>query len=456
MNEDRFRYQKKPETEDRRNKPSKKSADAGQRKARRKRKRIQSMLISFFTLAALVLVFLVLIHLTMNHIEKQDRGETASSIESAAESVSLSVSESVHETPSPTPTPTAPPEEEDSFMVKTYGKWKYSTDETAPEGDIVPVDYTVYSYEMLQRDIYFLTRRYSEYCEAVSLDTTADGREILDVVIGNKDAEKDIIIQYTIHAREYINTQLGMCQLEALLKAFSAGESVNGLPLKEIFSDIRLHMIPMMNPDGVTLSQFGFDSVRSEELKSELITIWGRDNELGKGDPDPLGYCSRWKANMRGVDLNRNFDVGWETTGGSANPSCTRYKGPTAASEIETQALVKLAQNVNCIGQIAYHSEGNVVYWDYGTEGELKEKDSSLADVVSNITGYKKTSTIASEQNLGGCSDYFILKLGIPSITVETGDWYDWPGDYEGQWPTIYAENIQVVPNLAAFFHGLS
>ena len=34
---------------------------------------------------------------------------------------------------------------------------------------------------------------------------TADGRELLDVVIGNPAAEKDVIIQYSMHAREYIN-----------------------------------------------------------------------------------------------------------------------------------------------------------------------------------------------------------------------------------------------------------
>ncbi len=421
-------------------------------KQRRKRKRILAFIGRMLLLAVLVLVFVFGIHAVVTRIggeggSKPDPVPAASSETVVSEETS--VPETVAETPTEAPTATPTPEPKESFMVKTYGEWKYSTDELAPEGDIVPTSYLMYTYDRMRQDIYFLTKRYSNYCEAVSLATTADGRDIVDVVVGSPDAKKDVIIQYTIHAREYINVQIGMCHLESYLKSLASGENA------DIWSNLRLHIIPMMNPDGVSLSQLGFDAVNDPEILANIKEIWGRDNVAGKGDPDPIGYCSRWKANMLGVDLNRNFDVGWETTGGSAAASCTRYKGPSAASEIETQALVNLAKNTNCIGQVAYHSAGDIVYWDYGTTGALKETDSALADAVVNVTGYKKTSTIATDQNLGGCSDYFILELGIPSITVETGDWYDWPGDYEAAWPGIYERNKGVLIALAGFFYSL-
>lgn len=461
MADDKYRYLEELERSERidganRRKGKRLSPEQRRRnKQRRRRKRILGYIGRVLLLVLLVAAFVGLIHTVMKRIggnENPDPKPAGSTVTPASEETSPA--ENVTETPAPTSEPTAEPTAEptkapqESSMVRIYGAWTYSTDAQAPDGEIVPESYLMYDYERMRQDIYFLTKRYSDYCEAVSLATTADGREIVDVVVGSPDAEKDLIIQYSIHAREYINTQIGMRHLQSYLQSVSSGER------SHIWQNLRIHFIPMMNPDGVTLSQFGFDSVNDPEILANIKTIWGRDNEAGKGDPDSMGYCSRWKANMRGVDLNRNFDIGWETTGGSAAASCTRYKGPSAASEIETQALVKLAKNTNCVGQVAYHSEGNVVYWDYGTTGELYETDSALAEAVVNVTGYRKASTIATDQNLGGCSDYFILVLGVPAITVETGGWYDWPADYEAEWPALYDRNRDVIFALSDFFYN--
>ena len=94
-------------------------------------------------------------------------------------------------------------------------------------------------------------------------------------------------------------------------------------------------------------------------------------------------------------------------------------------------------------------------YTPTGTAVDVAEGVGNTASIAVGLTGYKKTSTIASDQNLGGCSDYFILVLGIPSITIETGDWYDWPWDYASEWDDVRDRNSGVVPALASFFHTL-
>ena len=272
----------------------------------------------------------------------------------------------------------------------------------------------------------------------------------LDVVIGNPDAQKDVIIQYSMHAREYVNSLLGMKQIEELLKGMNNGTQYNGVAYSDILQNVRLHLIPMMNPDGVMIALYGFDAIGNETLRNGLYECWQNDILLGKGDPDILAYYRRWKANARCVDLNRNFDCGWETTIGTTQPSCSRYKGESAASEAETKALVALKDAINCVGQIAYHSEGELVYWDYGSLGDLHVVDEQLADLVSGITGYTKESTVSSNQETAGCSDYFILECSIPSITIETG-----VGEcpiYVDQWDTIWNQNAQVLPAIAQFF----
>ncbi|MDO4804299.1 MAG: M14 family zinc carboxypeptidase [Lachnospiraceae bacterium] len=340
-------------------------------------------------------------------------------------------------------------------LTTLFEDWVYvpSENDIMPEGDIIPTNDTFYSHDMMKRDLYFLRERYPESVTILRFGYTADGRDLLDVVIGNPSAQKDVIIQYSIHAREYVNSLLGMKQIEELLKGMNNGTQYNGVSYEDILQGVRLHLIPMLNPDGVMIALYGFDAIGNETLRNGLYECWQSDILLGKGDPDITAYYHRWKANARCVDINRNFDCGWETTVGTPQPSCSRYKGEAPASEAETKALVALKDAINCVGQIAYHSEGEVVYWDYGSIGDLHVTDEQLADVVCGLTGYKKESTLSSKQETAGCSDYFVIECGIPAITVETG-----VGEcpiYVDQWETIWNQNSQVIPAVAQFFAQL-
>ena len=360
-------------------------------------------------------------------------------------------------TPTPTesavtPTPTPVVEPGASALEQKFGTWTYTNGNPMPEGDIVATDSALYTYDMVMRDIYFLKQRYPDLCEIIKLGTTADGRDIIDVAVGSKTASKDVIIQYSMHAREYINTLLGMKQLEELLKGMQGGAEYNGIPYSTILQDVRLHIIPLMNPDGVTISQLGFDGINSETIRADLNKIWATDNEAGRGDVNLAAYTSTWKANALGVDLNRNYDTLWEDAGvgGTTEPSSARYPGPFAHSENETVALLALEEAVNCSAQIAYHSEGDLIFWNYGVEGDLYAKDEQLAQVVAATTGYPLESTVTSNQSTSGCSDYFIRELGVPSITIETGTG-DCPIGID-QWDGIWSRNAQVLPAVAELF----
>ncbi len=343
-------------------------------------------------------------------------------------------------TEAPTPTPTPEP---------VLSQWEFYSEEPMPAGDIVSITTELYTYEQMCRDLNFLRERYNGKVQVYRIGRTADGRDLLDAVVGPDTATKDLIIQYSMHAREYINTPLAMRQLEEFLKGWDS-QSYNGKSFGSLVQDVRLHIIPMTNPDGVSISQFGFDAIRNETLRKNLDDIWQYDLSIGHGSENYVTYYRRWKANGRGVDLNRNFDQNWETTGGTPWYSCSGYPGEYATSENETQALVRLADEINCIGEIAYHSMGSVIYWDYGTTGELHAKDEQLATLVEQLTGYALNSTIDTGQNSSGCSDYFILVRGVPAITIETGK-ETCPVPFE-QWPDLWERNRQVLPAVAELF----
>ena len=177
----------------------------------------------------------------------------------------------------------------------------------------------------------------------------------------------------------------------------------------------------MVNPDGVTISQDGVDEISDDNLKSRLEECYQTDLANGKGSSDITQYFRTWKANAEGVDLNRNFDAGWDTYIGASGPSTECYKGTAPASEPESQAVLSVAQNYDLDCCIAYHSYGNLIYWNYGSQGTVLDADQRLAQCVSDVTGYEMHSTVQDSTDAAGCSDYFVLNLGIPAVTIENG-----------------------------------
>jgi carboxypeptidase T len=69
-----------------------------------------------------------------------------------------------------------------------------------------------------------------------------------------------------------------------------------------------------------------------------------------------------WRKNRRnnhGVDLNRNYDFGWNSRcSGSTTTSSETYKGTAPFSEYETQAVLQLTKKYLFSKVIDYHSRG--------------------------------------------------------------------------------------------------
>lgn len=318
-----------------------------------------------------------------------------------------------------------------------------------PDAPVVQVSNLQYSYEQMKQDLEILQEKYPEQIQIESLGTTVDGREILEAVLGNVNAEHHILIQATMHAREYMNTVLAMNQIEDYLR-YSEERSYNGKSWSELYKKVCFHVIPMVNPDGVTISQKGVDGISDAVLKSQLEDCYQQDLVSGNAYSDSRQYFALWKANARGVDLNRNFDAGWEEYTGAANPASECYKGTSPASEAEVQAILSVSQNYDLDCCIAYHSFGNLIYWNYGSQGEVMEADQRLASLVSGVTGYEMHSTIQDATDAAGCSDYFVLKLGIPAVTIENGG-SQCPMPVEEYQP-MYQRNQNLWPALAEMY----
>ena len=107
-----------------------------------------------------------------------------------------------------------------------------------------PVVKTVekYSFEQMEADIQALQQRYgTSHMQVTSIGTSADGRKIYDIIVGNPNAGKHILIQGAIHAREYANPLLMMKQIEDALAFYDTG-AYHGRKLSDLLNQVAVSL----------------------------------------------------------------------------------------------------------------------------------------------------------------------------------------------------------------------
>ena len=223
---------------------------------------------------------------------------------------------------------------------------------------------------------------------------TEKGKPIPYFCLGKSDFPV-VLIQYAIHAREYITTYLAIEQIKDFYKNGKRG---------------RIYFIPAVNIDGIEIA-------------------------LTK---NPL-----YKANANRVDLNVNFDARWgEGQSNVFSPADENYVGEYPFSESESKALRDFTLYVRPDVTISYHSKGEEIYWEFFQTGEKRERDFLLAQKLGKATGYNVKQTLGSS---GGYKDWCIEKLGIPSFTIEVGsDLLSHPIK-ETELDSIYKKNKEVI-----------
>lgn len=284
--------------------------------------------------------------------------------------------------------------------------------------DIVDTSKAEYSYSEMVDDLEQLADKGEGKFTYRAVGESLDGRKIYAAVLGNPSAEKQIIVSAGIHAREYMTPMLVMKQLEYYLYNYDTG-AYGGMTFAEMFDKYVFCVLPMCNPDGITLVQSGIDGLRSEELRQGVLDIYEHDKKT-TSDFASLTlseYLQYWKTNAAGVDLNRNFDTpAWENNKVKV-PCAIEYRGEEPLSEPETKAMADYVSTLsNPVCSLAVHSRGEIIYFNCGQPDNSAEL--ALAQLVKGVTGY---SIKYESRGVAAFDDWCILKKNIPSVTVETG-----------------------------------
>ena len=281
------------------------------------------------------------------------------------------------------------------------------------------------------------------FIRSETIATTAFGRPIQTLVIG--EGERQVLFSAAHHANEWLTATVLLKFAEDLARAIAEDGTIWGVPAKNIRDLVTVHLVPMVNPDGVDLVT-GAIQPGSEEY--ELALSWSRNYPA---IPFPEG----WKANLNGVDLNLQYPAGWlqareiKFSQGYTRPGPRDYVGRAPLSQREARALAEYTEDVDPRVVLAYHSQGQVIYWqfrDYQIPGARE-----LGEEFARVSGYALEDT-PYESSFAGYKDWFIQDFRRPGYTIEVGSGEN-PLPLR-QFDQIYRENLGILVTAATGLPG--
>ncbi len=283
-----------------------------------------------------------------------------------------------------------------------------------------------------------ITEKYP-FCRSELLTYTAFQRPIRTLVIGN--GPRKVIYTAAHHANEWITALVLLKFGEELAAAINADTLIGGFSARELAQGATIYMVPMVNPDGVDLV---VGAIPTGSIQYETARI------LSENYP-AIPFPNGWKANLLGVDLNLQYPAGWlqareiKFSQGFTRPGPRDFVGRAPLNQLESRALAGYTEYIDPALVLAYHSQGNVIYWQYG--GIEVPGARELGEEFARLSGYE-LADVPFESGFAGYKDWFIQYFRRPGYTIEVGQ-----GENPlplAQFDEIYRDNLPILLTAAS------
>ena len=297
---------------------------------------------------------------------------------------------------------------------------------------IVPVDVPMTS-ALVGQIVAELGARYP-FVRTETLASTAFGRPIYALTIG--EGPRRVLYSAAHHANEWITATVLLKFIEDYAEAIEQGGAIGGVDARELSASTAIHVVPMVDPDGV-------------DLVTGVLVPGEEEYERARGiarNYPTIPFPEGWKANLNGVDLNLQYPAGWlmareiKFSQGFTGPAPRDYVGRFPLSQIESQALYDYTERIDPAIVIAWHTQGEVIYWQYG--GIEVEGARELAEQFAQLSGYALEDT-PYNSSFAGYKDWFIQTFRRPGFTIEVG-----AGENPlplGQFDEIYTASLPIL-----------
>ena len=218
-----------------------------------------------------------------------------------------------------------------------------------------------------------------------SLATTDGGNELVAYHFGT--GSREVVLITGVHGGYSWGTAaLGF----EMIDFFTENPSI-------IPSDVRVTVIPVLNPDG---------------LESALGSADAVDRQAALALTDTQRTTARFNGND--VDLNRNFDCEWQPEGTWQNRSVSG--GSAAFSEPEAAALRDYVISADPVAAVVWFSAEGKVY-PSACGGNPSSASLTLASTFADASGYPSETSFDAYAITGDMVNW-MAKEGVPAISV--------------------------------------
>ena len=269
---------------------------------------------------------------------------------------------------------------------------------------------TLYSYDILTKDINALKRKYP-FIRRDVIGYSVLGKPIYSLLIGQ--GEKQVFYFGSIHANEWITSPLLMKFVEDYSEAIVNDSNIYNYKAKEIFNNTTIYIVPMVNPDGVNLV--------TNNLKNNIALNHAKN--ISKNYPS-IPFPSGWKANINGVDLNLQFPAGWNEARsikfaqGFTTFAPRDFVGEGPLTEPESLAIYNYTLSHNFCLSLAFHTQGKEIYWQFQNYATLEAK--AIGQKFADASGYT-LAQVPYNSSFAGYKDWFLQNYRRPGYTIEAG-----------------------------------
>lgn len=195
-----------------------------------------------------------------------------------------------------------------------------------------------------------LVSTYSGIVSPINIGKSYENRDIRGVKVNIGGGEKkSVMLEGTIHAREWISTASVTWMLNELL--------TSGDPeIQELARTYEWYVFPVTNPDGYDYT-------------------WKKDRIWRKTRKPSNLICF-------GADPNRNWDNHFNEAGSSSNPCSDLYAGKAPFSEQEVKYLSDFIRTIpRLAAYFTFHAYGQMMMLPYGWTKELLDNYQELYEI---------------------------------------------------------------------------
>ena len=154
-----------------------------------------------------------------------------------------------------------------------------------------------YNSSVLQHNLQDLLTVYP-FLNSKTIGYSVLGKPLSVITIGT--GSKEVFYSASFHANEWITTPVLMKFIEDVSNAYITNTNILGYSIRNLLSNVTIHLCPMLNPDGV-----------------DLVTGFLPKNSSAYRNADRIAYSfttipfpDGWKANINGVDL-KNYQLNY-------------------------------------------------------------------------------------------------------------------------------------------------